>query len=369
MQEPTHRRGVPDLRNFQCPRTRLELHSSADIPAPPPPLWRDVAANSARNSAGNTTASLSPDSSHVARIRGRSRGSRGRGSQQRRREARSAARAAQSGQRDCDGCSSVQDGFGAILGAIQAQGLVIQELASSVAQMAKSVNSFLFANRRTCGLSAGARFRSGAARSARAAEELRPRAQGEWERLKRQADHKLVEIQCARLQSVEQMELGSTSHWDPQFVVDQASVAQEVELAKERIASKVMAEYSALIDDAIAQEQAYEKCVNRRTNCKALQDLVASYNATSHGPITITVKGCIKRIGSFRPVAHSEKVMLTMPQPSVLAYQFDVQGRVAETYQFWIDPGRFWSYDLVQVRNICVDGRLQRDLVFSERPL
>lgn len=176
------------LRNFQCPRTRLGVRCEAGIPAPPPPLWQDVAAQGARNSAGGAGGIPHRDPTQGGRNPRCSRGSRGpsRGSLERRAHARRAAQS-ESGQRDAEcrsGSESTID-FQSILAVIQEQGAAIQGLAASVAQMARAVNSFLFATHRS---SAGTRLGGGTGRSAaRASEELRIRSDSEWERVESQA--------------------------------------------------------------------------------------------------------------------------------------------------------------------------------------
>merc|ERR1711924_212397 len=117
----------------------------------------------------------------------------------------------------------------------------------------------------------------------------------------------------------------------------------------------------------MGQERAYAKCASRRTDCKALQDLIASYNSLQ--PVTSEVSVVKKEKVSLWSLEHrvpeTRQLTITEPAPSAEVYQFDTQGRVVNTQTVWVDPGRFSSTDLVQVRTI---GGV-KELVFNERPL
>lgn len=315
MQVPAPRCRDRALRSFQCPRTRLE--HSAEIPAPPLPLWREVAAG-AQVSIGGTHAVPLGDCTQGARASRRSRGSRGRGSQTRHREARSAARAAQSGQRDADNRSGPQSANSEILAAIQQQGQAIQALAQSVVQMTKAVSSFLFADRRAKGSSEGARHRG----TGRADEELRFKAEGEWERLERLAGEKITEI-----------------------------VSMRIAQAPDQTHSKILDQFrfgGGIIDreiqEAIVKMRTYEKCPHRRTSCKALEQLVHKYNSSE--PVKV-----LKNPGAFNGGIWVE------PSPSFKMFKFTHLGEPYEQKPVWVDPGRFQSYDLLRSEN------------YSERPL
>ena len=73
-------------------------------------------------------------------------------------------------------------------------------LAQSVQQMAKALNSFLFADRRSGGSLGGPRSRGTPGKEA----ELRVKSDGEWQRLELLTRNKLSEIQSARLEQAQQ---------------------------------------------------------------------------------------------------------------------------------------------------------------------
>jgi hypothetical protein len=323
---------------------------SAEIPAPPLPLWRDVAAG-AQVSMGDTHAVPLGDCIQGARASRRSRGSRGRGSQTRHREARSAARVAQSGQRDDSSRSGPQDTTSVILAAIQQQGEAIQALAQSVAQMTKAINSFLFADRRTKGSSEGARHRGA---SVRADEELRRKTDQEWERIERLARAKIDEIKSVRLGRINQTEFtqGILDHIklteDHKFDALVEGMRKMFLVIEDQFCQQKIDEQ---IRTAMRQEEAYEKCAHRRTTCKALEDLIGSYN--SQQKVTVTV-GIHHHNGWSMSVEQAE---LSEREPSVEAYKFNQIGRRVSTENVWVDPGRFWSYDLLRMQD------------YAERPL
>lgn len=86
------------------------------------------------------------------------------------------------------------------------------------------------------------------------------------------------------------------------------------------------------LQQALRQEREYQKCPHRRTTCKALEDLIYKYNK----PTTYC-----------SPYSSSSMV----EKSSVQKFRFNQYGSVVQTYEMLVDPGRFWSHDLLRSEN------------------
>jgi hypothetical protein len=190
--------------------------------------------------------------------------------------------------------------------------------------MAKAVNSFLFANKRASGVSVGAHNQREAAR---AVEELRVRSDGEWQRTETQARDMLSSISAERIMQAEALE-----------DVDKVARRQNLELA-----AKEAEGMEAELQQALVQEREYQRCPYRRTGCKALEHLINRYN---------TPRNWKRIVNNER---HSSGKWLE--RGSNQKFRFDQYGAVKQTYELLVDPGRFWSYDLL------------RSYDYGERPL
>jgi len=240
--------------------------------------------------------------------------------------------------------------------AIQAQGeaaaktmagltAAVQQLAEQQTAMTKSVSNFLFAQRQ-----AKQQQRQPQRQDANAGKtaELQQKGEVEWCRIQQQAQEKLSEIKQVRLvQARENTAADSTAY--------------------EHFEGSIKLEFDAVItglETVMQQEKDYQRCSYRRTACKALERYIRQYNfvrftdtpnANKHNPnplLTLNTDPHYRR--SLERNGRSEK---WQERGNALKYQFDHFGEVTETYRFLVDPGRFWSYDLVRSRQ------------YGERPL
>ena len=204
-----------------------------------------------------------------------------------------------------------------ILTAIQQQGEAIQALAQSVAQMTKAINCFLFADRRTKGSSEGARHRGDAGQD-HMVEELRKKSDEEWQRtrIERLTHEKLQEIADERIRQAEATKADSTQAF------------KGVEQDRQN--------FDLQVAEAIAEEKDYARCNYRRTTCKALETLIHGYNKIRHHGSSFY---------GYEETGNHTKC------------RFNQFGSVASKSKFLVDPGRFWSYDLLRTQD------------YSERPV
>ena len=170
--------------------------------------------------------------------------------------------------------------------------------------MAKALNGFLFANKRASGSSGDTRHQN-----AGKVEELRVRSDFEFDRMEQQAREKLAAIRCTRLEA-------APARLQQNIEKEFANMEEELQLAME-------------------QEKEYQKCSYRRTACKALQGLVQKFNlCRQYGRYTVP-HAQFAQYGEYKETTNFVKC------------SFNQLGEVATCYHLLVDPGRFWSYDLV----------------------
>ena len=116
------------------------------------------------------------------------------------------------------------------------------------------------------------------------------------------------------------------------------------------------------LNEVMHQEWDYQSCSYRRTACKALELHIKNYNLARSSDVYEQSPNYRRQLGL--QVAQSPGYCRLesfkweeKKYSNVQKYQFDQFGQVAETHSFLVDPGRFWSYDLVRSRQ------------YGERPL
>ena len=120
---------------------------------------------------------------------------------------------------------------------------------------------------------------------------------------------------------------------------------------KQHLETAINGEFNGVmagLSEVMHQEQDYQRCSYRRTACKALDNYIMEYNLRRRSAGWEGHKNFCRELQSGEKWDESGRVT---------KYRFDQFGEVAEIYGFLVDPGRFWSYDLVRSKN------------YGERPL
>jgi hypothetical protein len=242
-----------------------------------------------------------------------------------------------------------------IAAAIQAQGeaaartmagltAAVQQLAEQQTAMTKSISNFIFAQRQ-----AKQQQRQPQRQDANAGKtaELKQKGEADWCRIEKQAQEKLSEIKQVRLTHAHENTASNypAAQWP--------AIKQHLETAINGEFNGVMAGLS----EVMHQEQDYQRCSYRRTACKALERYIRQYNfvrftdtpnANKHNPNPLLTLNTDPHY--HRPLERNGRSEKWQERGNALKYQFDHFGEVTETYRFLVDPGRFWSYDLVRSR-------------------
>jgi hypothetical protein len=252
----------------------------------------------------------------------RKRGCRGHGAQQRRAQQRSQQAAASQGQRAAGRRSDPED-LNSIAAAIRAQCEAVTAMTTAVQQLAKQVSNFLFAQRQPHQQRQPQRQDTNVGKTS----ELRKKGEGEWKMVEDKARAKLDEIRTVREQQM-QAKLADLSQ-------------SQREASEERWKKEIAHQFTSVdaeLATAMREERQYEKCDYRRTQCKSLISLITQYNTISGGQYDSLFLG-------YKESPGCEK------------YTFDQYGNTSSVHEFLVDPGKFWSYDLL------------RSKFYGERPL
>ena len=197
--------------------------------------------------------------------------------------------------------------------------------------MTKAVSNFLFAQRQVKQQRQPQRQDANAGKTA----ELQQKGEMEWCRIEKQAQEKLTEIKQARLTQV----------------YEKTAADSPVQMRRKNFEAAISREFSVVMGGlsvVLQQEKDYQRCSYRRTACKALDNYIMEYNLHRRSAGWEEHKNFCRELQSGEKWDESGRVT---------KYRFDQFGEVAEIYGFLVDPGRFWSYDLVRSKN------------YGERPL
>jgi hypothetical protein len=292
--------------------------------------WLQVAKRSDRQQQNASSSSAANQSGcrTSAQGSGRKRGCRGHGALQKRAQQRRQKAAASQDQRDAQGRSD-SNGLDSIASAMQSQSEAIMAMAQAVQQLGKQISNFLFAQRQSGQQRQQQRRDNNAGKTA----ELRKKGEREWKMpvIEDKANEKIAEIKDVRL-----------AH--NKSTIIQETINKEYVLVQHEL------------NEAVQQEKEYEKCCYRRTACKAIECVIMKYNCARNSELPSSDQHWHSDSG-WHNNSWVGNLYKWGEEHAVKKYRFNQYGTTSEVYKFLVDPGKFWSYDLLRSRE------------YGERPL